>query len=474
MQIKEKKETTSISRDAFLNILEDLYNTKEELTNKNIELRKAKDYVENIVKSIIDALILIDLEGKIQSINPAAVELLGYKEEELINKPVRTIFAGEEIPLEEAKLEKLVMGGELRNYEINYRTKEGKGIPVLFSSSVMKDENGNIICIVCTARDITERKKAEEERALIKGLKEREELLKRQKQGIEDSRRAIKNVAMDLEKSKEKLEKQKKSLEETNKELDDFTYIVSHDLKEPLRSIDAFSKFIVEDYRDKLDVQGREYLERIRANAGRMQALIEDLLEISRLERKKNLFGEVQAKELIAEVKLRLEYAIKQKDAEIIVRDKLPKIFCDRVRLAEVFLNLISNGIKFNDKPQPRIEIGSSQTGTFYEFYVKDNGPGIEEQYFEKIFEIFQRLGRREEYGGTGAGLTIVKKIVQMHKGRIWVESKIGEGTTFYFTVPKEKGVILGKKKIGEILIEKEFVTEDKLKKALEEQQRRC
>ncbi|MCK9603734.1 MAG: ATP-binding protein [Candidatus Omnitrophica bacterium] len=228
-----------------------------------------------------------------------------------------------------------------------------------------------------------------------------------------------------------------RQIEKANKELDDFTYIVSHDLKEPLRSIDAFSKFIQDDYKDKLGAEASNYIERIRANAGRMQDLIEDLLEISHIERRENLFEEVQASEVLTEVTTRLEYAIKQKGVEVIVRDKLPNIFCDRVRLGEVFLNLISNAIKFCDKPKPLIEVGCSETADFYEFWVKDNGPGIEEKYFDKIFEIFQRLDRREDHEGTGAGLTIAKKIVEMHKGKIRVESKIGEGATFYFTIPK-------------------------------------
>jgi light-regulated signal transduction histidine kinase (bacteriophytochrome) len=135
-------------------------------------------------------------------------------------------------------------------------------------------------------------------------------------------------------------------------------------------------------------------------------------------------------------------------------------------------LNLISNAIKFDDKPKPIIEIGYSDKGDMHEFYVKDNGIGIKEEYFNKIFEIFQRLGKKEDIEGTGAGLTIVKKIVQMHRGKIWLESKIGEGAVFYFAIPKEKSVILGKKLIGEILVEKKLVTEEEVKKALEEQQR--
>jgi signal transduction histidine kinase len=310
-------------------------------------------------------------------------------------------------------------------------------------------------------------------RERTKDLEEKGIALERQARSLEESRRAIKNVAYDLEKSKHDLEEKKGTLEKINKELDDFTYMVSHDLKEPLRSIDAFSKFIEDDYKERLDQEGKNYLERIRANASRMQALIEDLLEISRIERSKNPFEETQVEDIINESKLRLEYAIKQKNVEIVVRDKLPKVFCDPVRLAEVFVNLISNAIKFTDKQKPVIEIGYRENKVFYEFYVRDNGPGIDEQYFAKIFEIFQRLGRREEYEGTGAGLTIVKKIVEMHNGKIWVESEIGEGTTFHFTIPKGKEAILGKKKIGEILIEKKLVTEEDIKNALEEQERR-
>jgi light-regulated signal transduction histidine kinase (bacteriophytochrome) len=281
--------------------------------------------------------------------------------------------------------------------------KDRHEIPVLMVLSSYKAPNGEVEVFSTISRDITERKKIEGQ---------------------------LKNYSIELEKS--------------NKELDDFTYIISHDLKEPLRSIDAFSGFVLDDYKDKLDAEGKNYLERIRVNANRMQELIEDLLDISRIERMRNPFEEIETRELVNEVKLRLEYAIKEKNLELIVPDNLPKIFCDRVRLTEVFANLVSNAIKFNDKPKPVIEIGCSEKDGFYEFYVKDNGPGIEEQYFEKIFEIFQRLGHRETAEGTGAGLTIVKKIVQMHKGKVWVESKVGEGTTFYFTIPLKAELIQG------------------------------
>jgi signal transduction histidine kinase len=321
--------------------------------------------------------------------------------------------------------------------------------------------------------EIAERIKIEAEKGkLIEELRANQELLKRQKQDLEDSRRAIKNVADDLIYSKEILEYQNITLANVNKELDDFTYIVSHDLKEPLRSIDAYSKFLIDDYQEKLDQEGKHNLERIRANTERMKKLIEDLLEISRLKKKGSAIVEVESGEFIDEAKTRLEYLITQKGVEILVKNKLPKIFCDRIRLAEVFLNLISNGIKFNDKPKPVIEIGCNDKGDFHEFYVKDNGIGIKEEYFDKIFEIFQRLGKREDVEGTGAGLTIVKKIVQMHKGKIWLESKPLEGSVFYFTIPKEKSMLIGKKLLGEILLEEKLVTEEDIKEALDIQRR--
>ncbi|MBU1852428.1 MAG: HAMP domain-containing protein [Candidatus Omnitrophica bacterium] len=230
-------------------------------------------------------------------------------------------------------------------------------------------------------------------------------------------------------------ERRRDELESAYKELDEFTYTISHDLKEPLRTVDAFSKFLEMRYGDKLDDRGKHYIERVRVNASTMQNLIEDLLEISRIDRSKNPVEEIEMDDLIDEVKMRLGGAIDEKKANIIIHNKLPRLSYDRVRLTEVFLNLISNSIKFADKEPPQIDIGCIEKNGFYEFYVKDNGPGIEEQYFDTVFKIFQRLGRREDHEGTGAGLTIVKKIIENNGGRVWIESKVGEGATFYLTV---------------------------------------
>ncbi|MBU0759156.1 MAG: HAMP domain-containing protein [Candidatus Omnitrophica bacterium] len=224
-----------------------------------------------------------------------------------------------------------------------------------------------------------------------------------------------------------------------NKELDDFTYIVSHDLKEPLRGVKAFIKLLMEEYSDRLDDEGREYLKTISESSSRMTNLIEDLLNLSRIGRIKNIEPDVDLNALLSDVKKNLQYSLKEKKADLRIAGDFPKVMCDGIRVSEVFSNLVSNAIKYSKKDvRPVIELGYSDKGDSYEFFVKDNGIGIEKQYHDKVFQIFQRLHAKGEYEGTGAGLTIVKKIVENHGGKIWLDSEAGKGTTFYFTLPKK------------------------------------
>jgi len=385
----------------------------------------SKNYVDSIISSMSDILVVFDINSRIITVNHAACKFLGYQEPQLLGKELSAIFPSAE-SAKEIEVRLTTEGGFI-NFEAKFISKFNTVIPVLISGALMKDKENKIKGILIIAKDISERKQVEQE---MLGLME--------------------------------------NLKEKNKELDNFTYMVSHDLKEPLRSINAFSVFLIQDYLEKLDEQGRHYLCRVKDNAVRMQQLIEDLLEFSRIERIKNPFEETQVRSIIEEAKFRLEYAIKQRDVQIIIHDNLPMAFCDRVRITQVFTNLISNAIKFTDFRQPVIEIGGSIKGDFCEFYVKDNGPGIEERYFKKIFEVFQRLQNKEGVEGTGIGLTIVQKIIGMHGGKVWLESCVGEGTIFYFTLPSK--IRPPKKKIGEILIEKKLISEAEIKKALEEQ----
>ncbi len=226
-------------------------------------------------------------------------------------------------------------------------------------------------------------------------------------------------------------------LENRNKELDDFTYVVSHDLKEPLISIEGYSKIVMKDYQDRLDAEGKEYLGAVVQSTARMKHLIDDLLTLSRLGRMSEAQETVSVRTIVDEILHDFQFSLRERKVLVRVQEHLPQVRYSSTRLAMVFRNLISNAMKFNDKPVPIIDIGYDEDEQDFRFWVKDNGIGIEPQYFDRIFTIFQRLKRSEEYRGTGAGLTIVKKIIEREGGRIWLESEPGVGSTFYFTIKK-------------------------------------
>ena len=225
-------------------------------------------------------------------------------------------------------------------------------------------------------------------------------------------------------------------IEARNKELDDFTYVVSHDLKEPLISVQGYTKMIRHEYSRLLDSQGREYVQAVVDSCSHMKRLIDDLLLLSRISKLAEKRSRVHLGELIAGVLEEIRFSIRERHAEITVHRHMPDVLGVDTHLRIVFRNLIANALKFSDKPVPKIEIGATSTKEATTVFVRDNGIGIEKAHFEKIFLIFQRLHRKEEYEGVGAGLTIVRKIVESQGGRIWVESNVGEGSTFKFTIP--------------------------------------
>jgi signal transduction histidine kinase len=233
------------------------------------------------------------------------------------------------------------------------------------------------------------------------------------------------------------LEERNTELRQSNKELDDFAYIASHDLKEPLRGIHNFSVFLLEDYGDKLDAEGKSKLETLPRLTRRMESLIDSLLHFSRVGRVDLAMDRVDLNEILADVLDSLGPHLAEKGVAVRIPRPLPTVLCDRARIGEIFRNLITNGAKYNDKPDKQVEIGYRQASPPV-FYVRDNGIGIPEKHFDSIFRIFKRLHGRDQFGGgTGAGLTIVKKIVERHSGRVWLESSPGEGTTFYFTLER-------------------------------------
>jgi len=228
-------------------------------------------------------------------------------------------------------------------------------------------------------------------------------------------------------------------LRRSNEKLEEFSHVVSHDLKEPLRTIEAFSGFLLEDYGEKLDEEGVNYLHTLRKTSSRMRELISDLLALSSIHMDTASFERVNVQRVLEEVKEDLHARLHGVNLQI--ADDLPTVKGSRSRIRDLFSNLIVNAIKYNDKALPSLHVGwlkEPRQDGMHTFYIKDNGIGIETRYQERIFAIFEKLNPRDDYEGTGAGLAICKRIVEEHKGEIWVESEVGKGSTFFFTIPRE------------------------------------
>jgi light-regulated signal transduction histidine kinase (bacteriophytochrome) len=231
-----------------------------------------------------------------------------------------------------------------------------------------------------------------------------------------------------------------KDLERSNKDLEQFAYVASHDLQEPLRAVGGFMGMLKNQYYDKLDDQAREYIDFSVDGAERMQGLIEGLLAFSRVGTRGGEFASVNLTNALDGALVNLKTLITESNA-VVTSDTLPVVRADLMQMTQLLQNMVANAVKFHGPRHPEIHVGAQHKEGAWEIYVRDNGIGIESQYFERIFMIFQRLHTRTQYKGTGIGLAVCKKIVERHGGKIWVESVPGEGSTFYFTIP-DKGEI--------------------------------
>jgi light-regulated signal transduction histidine kinase (bacteriophytochrome) len=276
----------------------------------------------------------------------------------------------------------------------------------LYNATVFRNDAGEIQGVFASARDIS-------------ALKQLEQVLRESKL----------------------LEKRTAELARSNAELEQFAYIASHDLQEPLRMITSYMQIIEEDYKGKLDEDADEYIAFAVDGAKRMQTLINDLLKYSRVGTKGKSFVPISTETALNEALDNMQVTIDETQA-VITHDQLPTVLGDDAQLTQVFQNLLSNAIKFRGNSAPQIHVGVEQTPKEWVFSVRDNGIGIDMKYAERIFTIFQRLHAREEYPGTGIGLAVVKKIVERHGGRIWVESPPESGSTFYFTLPTTGGSV--------------------------------
>jgi PAS domain S-box-containing protein len=363
---------------------------------RDLTERRESERVRSIVENVVDGIVTIGDVGSIETFNPAAERIFGCAADEVLGRQAAMLF----------KLEGAAppwTGDTHKSGEAQLYTglrRDGAEFPAEVAVGEFQFLGKRAYTAV--VRDITERRRNEEE----------------------------------LHRLAHELQERNLELQRSNQELDDFAYIASHDLKEPLRGIHNYSRFLMEDYAEKLDDAGRAKLETLTRLAQRMEQLIDSLLEFSRLGRLDLAAREVDLDEALELALGALQVTLRHERVEVRAAGPLPRLRADRQRVAEVFQNLIANAVKYNDKPQKRVEVGCALRDGRPVLYVRDNGIGIAEKHHEAVFRIFKRLHAREKFGGgSGAGLTIVKKIVERHGGRIWIESQPGEGSTFFFTL---------------------------------------
>ncbi|HDN65672.1 MAG TPA: PAS domain-containing sensor histidine kinase [Methanosarcinales archaeon] len=363
---------------------------------QSVQIREERDNQNLIFESMVDGVYMVSKDHKLEFMNRVLREKFGDR----VGGICYETFHGRQVPCPLCKLSKVLDGKTVQWEWHSRRTDEIYDLV----ETPLTNADGTTSKLTIF-RDITERKRWEAEKV-------QEEQLRLQ--------------LLD-------------ELERSNNELMDFAYIVSHDLKAPLRAITSLAEWLAADYGDKLDEDGREQLELLKNRTRRMHNLIESILTYSRIGRSNEEKEDVDLNTLVSEVIALID---PPEDITIEVVGELPTIPFERTRMEQIFQNLIRNAALYMDKPEGLIMISCSEDDdngdSNWRFSVADNGPGIDEKYYKKIFQIFQTLRPRDEIESTGVGLTIVRKIVRMHGGEITVESKLGDGSTFHFTIPKK------------------------------------
>jgi light-regulated signal transduction histidine kinase (bacteriophytochrome) len=256
---------------------------------------------------------------------------------------------------------------------------------------------------------------------------------------LEKTRKRVSELEQAEEERKraeEALQRTMAELERSNAELEQFAYIISHDLQEPLRMVASYTQLLEKRYKGSLDADAEEFIAYAVDGARRMQNMIQSLLSYSRVGTRGKPFEPTECESVFEQALANLKLTIDESGAGV-THDPLPRVMADETQLIQLFQNLLANAIKFRGEEQPRIHVSAKEDSNECLFSVSDNGIGIDPEYFDRIFVIFQRLHGREEYPGTGIGLSVCKRIVERHGGRIWVESQPGEGSTFHFAIPK-------------------------------------
>ena len=379
-------------------------NLEQRVADRTAELDRAYRYARNLIEASLDPLVTISPAGRITDVNRATEQATGVDRKDLVGSNFSRYFTEPEKA--DAGYRKVLAEGFVQDYPLTIRHVDGHTTDVLYNATVYHNEAGVLQGVFAAARDITERKRAEEER---------------------DHYRAH------LE---ELVAKRTEELSRSNQDLEQFAYVASHDLQEPLRMVAGYLDLLSERYRGRLDDKADKYIAYAVDGAHRMSGLIHDLLAYSRVNSRGAELRDVECETAFDAAVRNLGSAIAESGAEI-THDPLPQVQADLTQLTQVFQNLLGNALKFRaaERP-PRIHVAVREEPGRRLFSVQDNGIGFEQQYEDKIFLIFQRLHGRGYYPGTGIGLAICKRIIERHGGKIWATSTPGEGTTFFFTLP--------------------------------------
>ncbi len=365
--------------------------TERKLTERALQESESK--YRQIVELAEEGIWVIDHNARTTYVNQAMARMLGYEELEMLGRPIFEFMDEPEKQLTSQYFDRHKQGiGE--KHESKLKTKDGKDIWTYMSASPVMDQKGNLLSSCALVYNISERKESEQQMLQLTA-----------------------------------------ELKRSNEELEQFAYVASHDLQEPLRAVTSYTQLLAQRYQGNLDAKADKYINHIVDGASRMQQLINDLLAYSRLGTKAQEFEAADCQAAVQQSLCNLQIAIAEKQA-VITCELMPTVMADEFQLVQLFQNLIGNAIKFCSQDVPIIQIAAIIQDDEWLFSVRDNGIGIDSEYADRIFIIFQRLHSRREYVGTGIGLAMCKRIVERHGGRIWVESLSGEGATFYFTIP--------------------------------------
>jgi PAS domain S-box-containing protein len=376
-----------------------------ELEQSTARLRESEERFRILVEQVQDyAIILLDAGGRVLTWNDGAQRLKGYRSEDILHQSITRFYTEEDRTAGRAErlIETARTVGRVTDEGWRVR-KDGSRFWADVVLTALHDDHGRLRGFAKVTRDITERKTAEE--------------------ALQANERALTRHAQELQ--------------HRNRELEQFTYVASHDLAEPLRMVSNFCGLLKRRYQGRLDADADEFIGYAVDGAARMQALLHDLLALSRVDSKRKPIQATDCEALMAKTLANLSLLIEQQDA-VVTHDWLPTVLADETQLGQVFQNLISNAVKFHGEKPPRVHITAVHQGAEHLFTVSDEGIGFDPAQASRIFVIFQRLHTKSEYPGTGIGLAICKKIVERHGGRIWAESTPGAGSRFCFTIPDQ------------------------------------